>query len=75
MAGNERKRKMEENEATGKMITEWMYPTGFCGRTAYGMAIRTNLNWCKCEVERLAAKGVQAYIGTNEDGLIAIFRQ
>ena len=52
-----------------------MYPTGFCGRTAYGMAIRTNLNWCKCEVERLAAKGVQAYIGTNEDGLIAIFRQ
>lgn len=66
---------MNENETAGEMMTEWLHPSGFCGRTGYGMAVRTNRGWCVREVERMAAKGIQAYIGTNEDGLIAIFRQ
>lgn len=66
---------MDGKETDGGMVTEWMNPTGFCGRTGYGMGIRTNLNWCRREVERLAAKGIQAGIETSEDGLIAIFRR
>ena len=65
-------RKMDENETTGERVTEWMDPWGFCGHTGYGANVRTNYKWCKCEVERLAAKGLRAGIETNEEGLIAV---
>lgn len=68
----ERMDKMDENETTGERVTEWMDPSGFCGRTGYGANVRTNRNWCRCEVERLAAKGLRAGIETNEEGLIAV---
>lgn len=63
---------MDREETDKGMVTEWMDPAGFCGRTGYGMSIRTNLNWCRREVERLAAKGIQAGIETREDGQIAV---
>ena len=63
---------MDENETTGERVTEWMDPWGFCGHTGYGANVRTNYKWCKCEVERLAAKGLRAGIETNEEGLVAV---
>ena len=63
--------KMDENETTGEMVTVWMDPWEFCGHTGYGANVRTNHKWCKCEVERLAAKGLRAGIETNEEGLVA----
>ena len=64
----------DENETPNDgRVTEWLRPAGACGPTCYPNC-RSNIQWCRAEVERLAGKGIRAKVVQNDDGQVAVFK-
>ena len=57
-------------------VTEWMPRRGACGPTGYPNT-RLNINWCEAEVERLAEKGIKAWVDTDaeDENIVAVFAE